>query len=355
MLFFAQAMSYSFLGNTVQQYCVALIIFMLVYFLFHFFMLRVKQYLAKWINTDKKKVHIGTVLLDIVKNIPRYFWWALIIYLPLKTLNLVWWLDQSADTVFVIVLVLQLIRGMNDILQYSIVGIFSLQWEVDSTTKNIIKLTVTISVWVLGIAIVLMNFGIQITPLLASLWIWGIAVAFALKNILEDMFSSFSILMDKPFKVGDFISVWGESGTVKHISLKSTRIKTITGQELILPNKTINESAVNNYAWIQKRRVKQNLWVTYQTSYTLLQQIPHILEEVVTSIGEEKTKFLWAVFKDYGPYNLTFQLVYYTKTTRYKDHLAILEQVNFAVFEAFEKHEINFAYPTQTLHLKKDT
>lgn len=122
--------------------------------------------------------------------------------------------------------------------------------------------------------LVLSNLGIAITPLLTSLGVAGIAIAFALQNILEDIFSSISIYVDKPFRIGDFVEVDGVSGTVEHIGIKTTRLRTIQGEEVVLANKHVINKNLHNYGKIQERNVRTTIGVTYETARATLEMIP---------------------------------------------------------------------------------
>ena len=343
---------YELLDNSVLQYVVALLLFV-------FFRLNVKvfnKFVIKKIHhfTQWKHLNFGILLINLLSTTPKYFLRSLYVYIPLKVLTIPSEVDRVIDVIFITFVALQLIRIANAVIVYAIQTIFTDNDndDVDKTSQNVIQLIVKIIVWVIGLLMLLLNFGVEVTPLVASLWVWGIAVAFALQSILQDMFSSFSIFFDKPFKVWDFVVLWNDMGTVTNISLKSTRIKALQWPELIIPNKEVTSTRIVNYANIVRRRVRMNIWVTYETPQEKLKNIPLICEEIVSS--HEHTSFNRCVFKEYGNCSLDFEIVFYTEVVAYKDHLLIREDVNYHLFEKFAEEWISFAYPTQTIHMVKD-
>lgn len=335
--------------NTLGQYILSLFIFVVLWVAFSLFNKYIPTYLQQ---IPGKKGQFAQLLISLVKGFPRYFFWAVSVFFPLKALSLPMWIDTTLNVVFTIVLSLELIR-----IAYRILSFFA-QWAMedangkvtDKTKLHAIQMIIKVFVWVIGGLLVLLNLGIEISPLLASLWIGWIAVAFALQSILSDVFSSFSIFFDKPFQIGDFVVIGEDKGTVIDISFKSTRIQTLEGPELVIPNKDVMSARINNYAYVPKRRVKVSLGVVYETSAEKLKNIPNILENIIAQY--DNLVFGWAVFKEYGPSSLDFELVYSTLADTYKESLLQREEVNYAIFDTFAREGINFAYPTQTIYTK---
>jgi small-conductance mechanosensitive channel len=205
---------------------------------------------------------------------------------------------------------------------------------------------------VIALLFIISNLGYKIDSLLAGLGIGGIAVAFALQNILRDLFASFSIYFDKPFKVGDFVVVSTDSGFIENIGLKSTRIRTLQGEELIIPNNVITDEKIHNYKQMKKRRVLFVLGVTYDTKATKLKKINLIIKEIFESIAN--TNLDRVNFKEFGAYSLNYEVVYYINSSNYTEYMNIQEKVNLKIFEEFEKEGIEFAYPTQTVIIEKN-
>ncbi len=186
--------------------------------------------------------------------------------------------------------------------------------------------------------------GIEVTALIASLGIGGIAVALALQNILSDLFASLSITLDKPFVLGDFIVVGEEMGTVEHIGLKTTRLRSISGEQLIFSNTDLLNSRVRNFKRMEERRVVFTVDVTYQTTPEQLRRIPEILKAVVEA--QENVRFDRAHFARFTSFALTFEVVYVMLSAAFIPYMDAQQAMNLAIVDAFAAEEIAFAYQT---------
>lgn len=216
---------------------------------------------------------------------------------------------------------------------------------------DILSFIVRVLVWGIVLLLVLDNLGIDITALIAGLGIGGIAIALAAQNTFGDLFASLSIVLDKPFVVGDFIIVGQELGSVERVGVKTTRVRSLSGEQLVFSNNDLLSSRIRNYGRMFERRVVSSLGVTYQTSSEHLRQIPAIIQEAVDS--QDAVRFDRAHFHAYGDYALLFEFVYYVLSPDYNTHMDIQQAVNLGIFEAFEKAGIEFAYPTQTLYVSQ--
>ncbi len=210
---------------------------------------------------------------------------------------------------------------------------------------------VRVVVWGLATVVLLDNLGFRINTIIAGLGIWGIAVALAAQNILGDLFAYFTIMFDRPFEIGDFIIVGDYMGVVNHLGVKTTRINSLGGEQIVMSNKDLTDSRVRNYKRMEKRRVLFRLGVTYQTSYEKLQEIPGIIGEIIR--GTEDAAFDRAHFFSYGDFSLVFEVVYYVTGSDYTRYMDIQERINFRIHEEFERRQIEFAYPTQTVYMAK--
>lgn len=197
--------------------------------------------------------------------------------------------------------------------------------------------------------IALDNLGVNITALMAGLGVGGIAVALAVQNILKDLFASLTIIMDKPFVVGDFIVVGGQKGTVENIGVKTTRLRSLTGEELTIPNADLLESRIHNHKRMLERRVECSVGVVYQTPLETLKRIPGMIREIIESV--ERTRFERAHFKEFGASSLNVEIVYWVLSPDYQDYMNIHEAINFSIYERFQREHIEFAYPTQTIYI----
>jgi len=204
--------------------------------------------------------------------------------------------------------------------------------------------------WTLLLLLVLDNLGVNITALVTSLGVGGIAVALAVQNILGDLFASLSIVIDKPFVIGDAIGVDTLSGTVEHIGLKTTRIRSSTGEQLIVANSDMLKARLRNYKRMQERCITFGFTVPFSTPVDKLEKIPGMVRGIVESL--DKLRFDRAHFKDLGGSAYTFEVVYWVREPDYKLYMDSQQAINLALVRAFEKEEVQLSYPAQTLALE---
>lgn len=221
-----------------------------------------------------------------------------------------------------------------------------------ATTMSVLGFIARVVLWSVLLLMILDNLGFNITTLVASLGIGGIAVALAVQNILGDIFASLSIAMDKPFVIGDFIIVGEQLGTVEYIGLKTTRIRSLSGEQIVFSNNDLLSSRIRNYKRMFERRVVFGFGVIYQTTLDQLKQIPVMVREIIE--GLENARFDRAHFKEYGDSSLDFEVVYYVLSPDYNAYMDIQQAINLAIFEKFAKAGIDFAYPTRTLYMTPD-
>jgi len=221
-----------------------------------------------------------------------------------------------------------------------------------ATSMAALGFIIKLVLWAVIMLLALDNMGVDITALIAGLGIGGIAVALALQNILGDLFASLSIVIDKPFVIGDFIIVDDLLGTVERIGLKTTRVRSLFGEQLVFSNSDLLNSRIRNYKRMFERRIVFSIGVTYQMSHKKLAAIPEMIREIVE--GQEMTRFDRAHFKEYGDFALKFEIVYYVLVPDYNTYMDIQQAINLAIYERFEKEGIEFAYPTQTLYVSPE-
>ena len=221
-----------------------------------------------------------------------------------------------------------------------------------ATTITFLGFVAKLILWVIVLLLILDNLGVNITGLVAGLGIGGIAVALAVQNILGDLLASLSIVLDKPFVIGDFIVVDALSGTVEYIGLKTTRIRSLNGEQLIFSNNDLLKSRIHNYKRMQERRIVFGFGVVYQTPEEKLTLINDIVKEVIE--GREGVRFERVHFKEYGDSALKYEVVYHVKGPDYKIYMDVQQTVNLEIFRRFRKEGIEFAYPTRTVHLQSE-
>ena len=209
-----------------------------------------------------------------------------------------------------------------------------------------------VTVWAFVVLLVLDNLGLNITTLIAGLGVGGIAVAMASQSILADLFASLSILLDKPFKVGDFIIVGDLLGSVEHIGLKTTRLRSLGGEQLVFSNADLLSSRIRNYKRMQERRVMFTVGVEYSTASDKLKRIPQMIKDIIESI--QSTRFDRSHFMSYGDFSLNIETVYYVLSPDYNTYANIQQEINIKLFEKFEEEQIVFAFPSRTIYFPNE-
>ena len=179
------------------------------------------------------------------------------------------------------------------------------------------------------------------------------AIALAVQNILGDMFSSFSIYFDRPFEVGDFIIVGDHMGVVKKIGLKTTRIQALQGEEIVISNAELTSTRIRNFKKMQKRRIVFTVGVTYDTPKEKLEKIPSIVATIMAKV--ENADLDRVHFKEFADSSLNYEIVFYALTGDFGKYMDSRQAINLGLIEAFGKEGIEFAFPTQTVHLAKDS
>ncbi|RMH55716.1 MAG: mechanosensitive ion channel family protein [Candidatus Hydrogenedentota bacterium] len=223
--------------------------------------------------------------------------------------------------------------------------------RIDPQAVHHIRLIAKVAVWVIGLLLVLNNLGYDVTSLIAGLGIAGIAVGLAVQNILGDLFSYFCILVDKPFVIGDFIIVGDDLGVVEYIGIRSTRVRTLQGQELVISNADLTSARINNYKKMLQRRVVFTIGVTYDTPAEKLRKIPEMIREIIEGI--EGIHLDRAHFSSFGDFSLNYEIVYYVHTGDYNKYMDAQQAINLGLVERFAEEGIEFAFPTQTLYVHR--
>jgi small-conductance mechanosensitive channel len=217
------------------------------------------------------------------------------------------------------------------------------------TTLQCLSYVLRIAIWSGGLLLALDNLGVDVTALVAGLGVGGVAVALAVQSILGDLFASLSIALDKPFVIGDFVVVGDLMGTIERVGLKTTRIRSLSGEQLVLSNSDLLGSRIRNFKHMEERRVSFTIGVTYQTPVDALESIPSMIRQIIEE--REHTRFDRAHFKAFGDSAFLFEFVYYVLSADYAVYMNIQQAINLGICRYFADQGIEFAYPTQTVHL----
>jgi len=252
-----------------------------------------------------------------------------------------------------IVVVIIVVRSLQQFVDYGIQKLGKEKQEENETAViSIIGKILRGSLWGIALVYVVSLFGYDVTTVVASFGVLGIVLAFGLQEVLSDIFASISIFFDKPFVIGDFIIVGDTIGVVKEVGIKSTRVQSLWGQEVIIPNKELTSARINNYKKMKRRRIQFSFGVVYEISAEKLEKVLEITKEIVANI--ELAELDRVHFKEYGDFSLNFEVVYYVNTSDYAKYMDIQQEINFLLKKRFEKEGISFAYPTQTIIVNKE-
>lgn len=341
----------SFLGNSTWQYMSAIIALIIGIIAVNIFKKIILGRLKNWAEKNHRNID-DFFITGIEKTIIPLLYYGSF-YLAVTSLNLNSKLAKFSDDVSIIIVTFFTIKIISSFLNFALSTYLKRKSAGESKLKEIkgISTILNILIWMFGIMFLLENLGFNIGTVIAGLGIGGIAIALAAQTVLGDLFSYFVIFLDRPFEIGDFIVVENKSGTVEFIGIKSTRIRAIGGELLIISNKDLTNSRVHNYKKMEKRRIVFNLGVTYQTKAEQLTEIPVIVKEIISK--QDDVKFDRGHFATYGDSSLNFEFVYFVIGADYNKYMDIQQNINLSIFTEFEKRGIEFAYPTRTILITK--
>ena len=341
-----------FLGNSFARWLLALVIGLFVYGVLRLLVWLLRIKIRKDLKDPTSKA--SGLFKDLLDHTSGYFYIWLALSTALRYVTLGAMVVKAIDTITIIVLLVQLGRWSVQVIEFWLVN-----RQLDQATEEekkrpvgAIVMLLKIVVWTLVIILVLENIpGVHVTALLASLGIGGIAIGLALQKILGDLFASLTISIDQPFVEGDAITVGDLSGTVEHIGLKSTRVRSFSGEELVFSNSDLLESRIHNYKGMDHRLVVFTISITYQTSHKKLQKIPKIIKEIIEA--QSKVTFNRVNFKSLGDSALVYEIVYTVDKADFNFYTQTQEKINLEIMSQFQEHEIDFAYPTQTVQVRQ--
>lgn len=336
-----------FAGNPIKTWIIAVAIIVFGFALLKVFRRIVFLRLKKWVVATKSRFD-DFIIRTFEKNIFPFFYF-LAIYAGLSYLEFNQRVNQVINVAMLTVGTFFVIRIVTSFISYVILNFVASKEENADKQKQVrgITLIASMIIWMLGLLFLVDNLGYDITTVIAGLGIGGIAIALAAQTVLGDLFSYFVIFFDKPFEIGDFIIVDDKMGTVEYVGIKTTRIRTLSGEQLVCSNTDLTNSRVHNYKKMEKRRVVFSLGVIYQTTTEKAKRIPQIIREIIEDLPD--TQFDRAHFSAFGDFSLNFECVYFVSSADYNLYMDRQQAINLRLLEVFEEEEIEFAYPTQTL------
>lgn len=350
---FDQILAYTVGNNLVRDYLTAAVVFVLAVVALKIFKNVVMDKLRK--ISDRTDNEFDDLLIKMVDNVGRPFYMLLPLYTALQVVQVPGFIETTVGYLLLVVVTYYVIRGIQDLIDYGTrLLIIKRQEEEEGADTSFIDLLSRMAkgaLWGTAAVLILSNLGYNVSTLVAGLGIGGLAVAIAMQNVLSDIFSSFSIYFDKPFQVGDFIIVGDDLGVVKKIGIKTTRLQSLWGQEIVISNNELTSTRINNYKKMENRRIHFTFGVVYETPTEKLKDILRMVKEIFDGI--ELAALDRVHFKEFGDFSLNFEVAYYVDTGDYNRYMDTQQEINFGIKEMFEEDGIEFAYPTQTVFVNK--
>jgi len=306
--------------------------------------------LMKW--AAKTETLIDDFIIDSINKFAVPLLYFFVFQFALLSLHLHPSLARALSMMGAVVLTVVGILFIRDLVRFVIFDFYLKKLSYGSDLSNrfhAMMPALTVIIWGTGVIFLLDNLGFKISAIITGLGIGGVAVALAASAVLGDLFSYFSIMMDRPFVIGDFIVMGDYMGTVERIGIKSTRVRSIGGELVIVSNKDLTDSRIRNFQKMQQRRVLFKIGVTYDTPVEKLKEVPEIVKKIIQKTPD--TRFDRAHFATFDDSSLGFEIVYFVLSSDYNKYMDIHQGINFAIKDEFDKRKIEFAFPTQTLHV----
>ncbi len=338
-------------GNTVENYLITLGIIAVGIVVARVVKKRILILVKKW--TEKTETKLDDYLVKGIEKFGLPILNIVILDSALHYLVCPEKITKIISNTLGVVITFYIIRMISALIRLMLESFVSKLDEGQEKLKQLdgVMLIVNGIIWILGLLFLFDNLGYNVTTIVAGLGIGGIAIALAAQNILGDLFNYFVIFFDRPFEVGDSINVDGKAGTVEYIGIKTTRVRSLTGEQLVFANSDLTKSRIHNFKRMDRRRAVLTLGVVYETTHEQLAKIPTLIEEVIKA--EPGVTFDRAHFAKFGAYSLDFEVVYFVESAQYLTYMNVQQAINLKIFKVFEDAKIGFAYPTQTILVSK--
>ncbi len=338
--------------NTVLEYCIALMIILVGLVIVRIIKRIILIRLIKF--SDSTKGNFDNYIFNSIERFGIPALYIIVVYSGLNYLNLTNRVQDILDVAFTVAVTFLVIRMVSAAIQ-SLLEVYVRKRSEDRGEERVkqlsgLMLIINVVIWIIGLVFLFDNMGYNVTAVIAGLGVGGIAIALAAQNILGDLFNYFVIFFDKPFEIGDFIIIDDKLGSVEYIGIKTTRLASLSGEQLIFSNSDLTESRIHNYKKMEKRRVVFSIRTPLDTPLEKVKKIPELLKSIV--MAQERTIFDRAHFAAYGEFSLNFEVVYYVLSSDYNVYMDVQQQINFQIYEALEAIEVPFAYPARKLRFE---
>ncbi len=344
-------LQYQFLGNPLRDWLIAAATFLVTLTVLPLIKRYISSRRKRWATQDRVKFHTAVDLTALlVTRTGRLFLFTAALYLASRDLAFPDRVERVITVIIVSVFWLQVGRWAMSAVRYSIDARRLRSPDLDAAltgSMDVILFSAGLVIWAMVLLLALDNLGVQIKPLLAGLGIGGIAIALAVQTVLGDLLASMSIALDKPFGVGDFLTLGDYQGTVEHIGVKSTQLRSISGEQIIIANADIVKARVRNFGRMSERRVVFQFGVNYDTSPEVLAAIPAEVRKIVES--QPQTRFDRCHFLAYGDTALQFELVYFVTKPEFAVYADTQQAINLALMHRLRDMKVQLAAPTRAV------
>jgi len=300
------------------------------------------------------KLRTMSKAVDSLRGPLSFLLYTIGIVVIVEILNIPQIAKRGAEQVFKIAIAVNvayfLVKSVDIFVDYLTPHVERTESKLDDQLLPILQKVAKIFIWIITVAVILDNLHYDIKSILVSMGIGGVAIALAAKDSIANFFGAITIFVDKPFQIGDRVQIEGYDGPIESVGLRSTKIRTLDGTLVTVPNGKVAESIINN---IQKRKAIKNMYtigVTYNTSYEKLEKALEILRSVLKN--HASTEKYWVYFKEYADYSLNILVAHWCKYTEYEQFLQATEEINLEIKKQFEENQIEFAFPTQSIYLE---
>lgn len=347
---------YHFLGNELWKYIFSLIYIFLAFYVSKFLDYLTRVWLKKWADQTESK--LDDLLLQLLNGPVKIISFVIFLRIGLDVFDWPPAVQNAVSKGFTVIIAITITYAVMKLVDL-LMGYWHLRSAADADPQfreqifPIIRKTMKAFVVVVATLVTLSNIGVNITAAIASLSIGGLAVGLAAQDTLANLFGAVAILLDKPFRIGDRITLDNVDGTVETIGLRSTRVRNLDGHLVTIPNKTMGNATLTNVTSRPNIKTVMNIGITYDTPTGKVKRAIAILEEIYK--GNPKTKDLLVSFNKFADSALNIQVVHWWNSTDMKEYLAGMQEINLAIKERFDAEGISFAFPSQTVYVKQDS
>jgi MscS family membrane protein len=349
------ALKPQFMGNPRWQYVAFFVYVVLAYLLSKVFDLLLGVWLKAW--TKKTKTDLDDILIELLRGPAKIIVFVVLLNIGLKLFAWPAWAEGFINKGFLLIVafsITYLLLKMVDLLLGKWAKNMAAR-DPDSLHDQLLPiLRGAMKTFIVVIAVLLTsdNLGMNITSVLASLSVVGLALGLAAQDTVANLFGAATVFLDKPFKVGDRVQLDSVDGMVEQIGIRSTRVRNLDGHLITVPNKTMGNATITNVSRRPNIKTVMNIGVTYDTPTEKVQEALAILAAVYKN---EKTENVWISFNSFAASSLNIVVIHWFKSTDYKEYLDAMQAFNMEIKTRFDSAGIGFAFPTQTLYLKQDS